>query len=317
MIDMCIFLEKTNYLSYNIKRLRSIMMTRYDIAIIGTGPAGLEAAITAKVRNKNIILFGSKDLTQKLQVVKHPILNYLGLPSKTGVEMANVFQQQLDELGISITEEKVSNVYAMGEYFALQLNNSEVVEATSVILATGVAAGKPYVGEEQFLGRGVSYCATCDAPLYKGKVVAVVAGSKEEEAEADFLGEVCEKVYYFPQYKDEPQFNSKNIEIHHEKPVEISGMMKANTLKTDQSEYTVDCVFILRPTQFPGSLVPGLEIAGNAVKVDLQMKTNLAGLFAAGDITGQPYQYIKAAGQGNVAALSAVAYVDELKRKKQ
>ncbi len=153
-------------------------MTRYDIAIIGTGPAGLEAAITAKVRNKNIILFGSKDLTQKLQVVKHPILNYLGLPSKTGVEMANVFQQQLDELGISITEEKVSNVYKMGEYFALQLNNSEIVEATSVILAMGVAAGKPYVGEEQFLGRGVSYCATCDAPLYKGKVVAVVAGSQ-------------------------------------------------------------------------------------------------------------------------------------------
>ena len=292
-------------------------MTRYDIAIIGTGPGGLEAAITAKVRNKNIILFGSKDLTQKLQVVKHPILNYLGLPSKTGVEMANVFQQQLDELGISITEEKVSNVYKMGEYFALQLNNSEIVEATSVILAMGVAAGKPYVGEEQFLGRGVSYCATCDAPLYKGKVVAVVAGSKEEEVEADFLGEVCEKVYYFPQYKDEPQLNSNNIEIHREKPVEIAGMMKANTLKTDQSEYAVDCVFILRPTQFPGSLVPGLEIEGNAVKVDLQMKTNLAGLFAAGDITGQPYQYIKAAGQGNVAALSAVAYVDELKRKKQ
>ena len=205
----------------------------------------------------------------------------------------------------------------MGDYFALQLNNSEMVEATSVILASGVVAGKPYTGEENFLGRGVSYCATCDAPLYKGKVVAVVAGSQEEEAEVDFLGEVCEKVYYFPQYKDEPKLNSKNIEIHHEKPVEITGMMKANTLKTDQGEYTVDGVFILRPTQFPGSLVPGLEIAGNAVKVDLQMKTNLAGLFAAGDITGQPYQYIKAAGQGNVAALSAVAYVDELKRKKQ
>ena len=252
-----------------------------------------------------------------MQVVKHPILNYLGLPSKTGVEMANVFQQQLDELGISITEEKVSNVYAMGDYFALQLNNSEMVEATSVILAIGVVAGKPYTGEENVLGRGVSYCATCDAPLYKGKVVAVVAGSQEEEAEVDFLGEVCEKVYYFPQYKDDPQLNGKNIEIHHEKPVEITGMMKANKLKTDQGEYAVDCVFILRPTQFPGSLVPGLEIAGNAVKVDLQMKTNLAGLFAAGDITGQPYQYIKAAGQGNVAALSAVAYVDELKRKKQ
>ena len=112
-----------------------------------------------------------------------------------------------------LQKRKFSNVYAMGEYFALQLNNSEMVEATSVILAIGVVAGKPYIGEENFLGRGVSYCATCDAPLYKGKVVAVVAGSQEEEAEVDFLGEVCEKVYYFPQYKDDPQLMVKTLKF--------------------------------------------------------------------------------------------------------
>lgn len=289
-------------------------MARYDIAIIGTGPAGLEAAITAKVRNKNIILFGNKDLSRKMQVVDHPILNYLGLPEVTGKQMAAAFTEQLEKMNIEITELKVTAVYAMPGYFGLQLSNNEMAEADSVILATGVVAGKPYPGEEQFLGRGVSYCATCDAPLYKGKTVACIGGSADEEAEADFLGEVCEKVYYLPLYKGDVQFTHDNVEVISGRPVEISGAMKANKLTTDQGSYDVDCVFILRAAQFPGQLVPGVEVDGNAVKVDLQMRTNIPGLFAAGDIAGQPYQYIKSAGQGNVAALSAVSYLDEKKR---
>jgi thioredoxin reductase (NADPH) len=291
-------------------------MTRYDIAIIGTGPAGLEAAITAKVRNKNIILFGNKDLSNKMQVVDHPILNYLGLPSVTGKEMAAAFTKQLEELDIQITEEKVTSVYAMGNFFALQLGSNKMAEADSVILASGVVAGKPYPGEEKFLGRGVSYCATCDAPLYKGKIVAVIGGGANEEAEADFLGEVCEKVYYIPLYKEEPKFTHDNIIVVREKPQEILGAMKVSTLKTDQNEYEAACVFILREAQFPGQLVPGLATEGSAVKVDLMMNTNIPGLFAAGDIAGRPYQYIKAAGQGNTAALSAVEYLDAKRRAK-
>ena len=290
-------------------------MARYDIAIIGTGPAGLEAAVTAKVRNKNIILFGSKDLSNKMQVVDHPILNYLGLPGVTGKEMAAAFGKQLESLDIEITELKVTAVYAMGSFFGLQLSNNEMVEADSVILASGVVAGKPYPGEEQFLGRGVSYCATCDAPLYKGKTVACIGGDANEEAEAEFLGEVCEKVYYIPLYKEEPEFTHDNIVVIREKPQEITGAMKVKSLKTDANEYDVACVFVLRAAQFPGQLVPGLAVEGNAVKVDLQMNTNIPGLFAAGDIAGQPYQYIKAAGQGNTAALSAVNYLAEKNRK--
>lgn len=289
-------------------------MERHDIAIIGSGPAGLEAAVTATVRNKNIILFGSKSLSNKMQVVDHPIKNYLGLPEITGKEMAAAFQKQLDILDIEVTEKKVTAVYAMGSYYSLQLSDGGYAEAETVILATGVVAGKPYPGEEAYLGRGVSYCATCDAPLYRQKTVAVIGGSAEEEAEADFLGEVCEKVYYLPLYKEEPHFTHDNIVVVREKPVEIKGAMKVSELVTDQNAYTVDGVFILRAAQFPAQLVPGLAAEGNAVKVDLQMRTNLPGLFAAGDIAGQPYQYIKAAGQGNVAALSAVSYIDEKKR---
>jgi thioredoxin reductase (NADPH) len=291
-------------------------MARYDIAIIGTGPAGLEAAVTATVRNKNIILFGNKDLSNKMQVVDHPIKNYLGLPEITGKEMAAAFTKQLEILGIEITETKITSVYAMGDYFALQTADNNMIEADSVILASGVVAGKPYPGEEKFLGRGVSYCATCDAPLYKGKIVAVIGGGANEEAEADFLGEVCEKVYYIPLYKEEPKFTHDNIIVVREKPQEILGAMKVSTLKTDQNEYEAACVFILREAQFPGQLVPGLATEGSAVKVDLMMNTNIPGLFAAGDIAGRPYQYIKAAGQGNTAALSAVEYLDAKRRAK-
>ncbi len=287
---------------------------RYDIAIIGTGPAGLEAAITAKIRNKSVLLLGSKDLSTKMTSA-HAIENYLGLPHVSGEAMKEAFLSHLANLEIEITEKKVTNVYSMGGWFMLQLDDNSAEEASSVILATGVAPGKPYPGEEKFLGRGVSYCATCDAPLYRNKTVAVIGGSPREEAEADFLGEICAKVLYFPLYKDEPHFNTA-VEVIRERPTEILGEKKAAALKTPQNEYSVDCVFILRESQFPAQLVPGLETEGTAVKADMQMKTNIEGLFVAGDIAGQPYQYIKAAGQGNVAALSAVSYLAEKARQK-
>lgn len=283
-------------------------MNRYDIAIIGTGPAGLEAAITAKVRNKNIILFGNKNLSMKMNVVDHPILNYLGLPEIPGKEMADMFKKHLEKMQIEVDERKVTSVYSMGDYFSMQLNDNSMIESSSVIVASGVIVGKPYPGEEKFLGRGVSYCATCDAPLYKGKDVIVIAGSKEEEKEAEFLAELVNSIKYIPLYKDEINLNEK-IEVIYEKPKELMGDNKVSHLITDKNKYQCDCVFILREAQFPSQLIPGVEIDGNAIKVNRNMETNINGLFAAGDITGQPYQYIKSAGEGNVAALSAVNYL--------
>lgn len=288
-------------------------MERYDIIIIGTGPAGLSAAITAKVRNKKILLVGSKDLSPKVEKA-HTIQNYLGLPSVSGEKMAEAFQQHLDDMGIEITEKKINTVYAMGDYFGIQAG-TEMLEANSVILATGVTMDKPLPGENEFLGRGVSYCATCDAALYRGKTVAVIGYGPKEEAEADFLAEVVGKVYYIPMYK-EPYHLAENVEIIREKPLEIVGAAsdglfgdKVGALRTDGGEYALDCVFVLRESILPEHLVPGLELEDNHVKVDLQMKTNISGCFACGDIAGKPYQYIKAAGQGNIAALSAVEYL--------
>ena len=288
------------------------MSERYDIAIIGSGPAGLSAALNAKIRKKNFIIFGNKELTAKLSKA-HEINNYLGFYRKSGKEIQEEFNNHLKEMNIDITEEKINNVYAMGDYFGLMVNE-KMYEATSVILATGVQYGKLFEGEEKFLGKGVGYCATCDAPLYKNKVVTIISYNKHEEEEANFIATIASKVYYIPMYKEKVEVDS-SIEIINDIPVEILGEDKVSKLKLKTSEIDTDGIFILRDSISPGQLVPGIKIADNHIEVDRLMKTNIKGCFAAGDVIGKPYQYIKAAGEGNIASLSAVNYVDLVAKK--
>ncbi len=281
---------------------------RYDIAIIGTGPAGVSAALTAKNRNKSILLLGSRQMSEKVAKA-HEIRNYPGLPFVKGEELAAAFRDQLDRMEIPVTETRIGAVYAMGDYFALQAGE-EMLEAKTVILATGVVMAKTLPGEEELLGRGVSYCATCDAPLYRGRTAAVIGYSPREEAEAAFLAGVCSKVIYFPMYAESTEL-PQTVEVIREKP---EGILKAETglkVKTAEGEYPADGVFVLREAVAPGQLVPGLETDGAHVKVNRKMETNLPGVFACGDLAGTPYQYVKAAGEGNIAAISAAAYIDK------
>ena len=283
------------------------MGKRYDIAIIGTGPAGLEAAINAKIRNKNIILFGSKELSQKL--VKAPkVNNFLGFYNLTGKELKNQFAAHIAAMGIGIVSERINNVYAMGDYFALMVND-KIYEASAIILATGIEYTKPLKGEEKLLGKGVGYCATCDAPLYKGKTVVVVGYNKESEEETNFVSELCGKTYYIPMYRGEYKLNS-NVEIIKHKPLEIVGEDRVTKIILDHGEIFTDGIFMLRDSLSPSQLVPGLHIEDGHIKVDRNMQTNIEGCYAAGDCTGKPYQYMKSAGEGLVAALAAVSYLD-------
>ena len=287
------------------------MHERYDLAIIGSGPAGLSAALNAQIRKKKFIIFGTKELSGKLTRAEK-INNYIGFYGKSGKEMRDEFKYHLESMNIEITEEKINNIYSMGEYYSLMAND-KIYEATAVILATGVNFGKPLKGEEEFLGRGVGYCATCDAPLYKNKIVTIIAYNKHDEDEANFIGTIASKVYYIPMYKEDIEVDD-SIEVVFDIPKEIHGDEKVEKLILKNSEIITDGIFILRDSVSPGQLVPGLEMDGNNVKVDRKMQSNLKGCFAAGDIVGAPYQYIKAAGEGNIAALSAVSYIDKLKR---
>lgn len=287
------------------------MNERYDLAIIGSGPAGLSAALNAQIRKKKFIIFGTNELSGKLTKAEK-INNYLGFYGKSGKEIRDEFNNHLKSMDIKITEEKINNIYSMGEYYALMAND-KIYEATAVILATGVNFGKPLKGEEQFLGKGVGYCATCDAPLYKDKIITIIAYNKYDEDEANFMGTIASKVYYIPMYKEDVEVDD-SIEVVFDIPKEIHGDNRVEKLILKNSEIITDGIFILRDSVSPGQLVPGLEMDGNSVKVDRKMQSNLKGCFAAGDIVGAPYQYIKAAGEGNIAALSAVSYIDNLKR---
>lgn len=288
------------------------MEKRYDIAIVGSGPAGLSAAINAKARNKSFVLFGSNNLSGKLKKA-HGVNNYLGMYGKTGEEMVEAFKNHIQKMDIHITEEKVTNILSAGDYYSL-LTKKGMYEASTIILTTGVNFGKPIPGEKEFLGKGVSYCATCDAMFYRGKKAAVIGYSVADEEEADFLSQVADKVYYIPMYKEEVH-TSKNVEVVKDSVVEIRGEESVCSLILKNTELVVDGVFILRESVAADQLIPGLEIKDNHVFVNRLMQTNLNGCFAAGDIVGKPYQYIKAAGEGNVAALSAVSYLDEKARE--
>ncbi|MDO4284955.1 MAG: NAD(P)/FAD-dependent oxidoreductase [Eubacteriales bacterium] len=298
--------------------MESMNPNRYDIAVIGTGPAGLSAAITAKLRGKRVLLLGSRLMSTKLTKA-HLIQNYLGLPSVSGEQLAEAFQSHLDAMELSITDERVAAIYDMGGYFSLQAGE-QFLEAGAVILATGVTSGKALPGEKEFLGRGVSYCATCDAPLYRGKTVIVVGYSQKEESEAVYLAEVVSSVLYLPMYRElgrlaDESSRPANLTVLREIPQEILGERKVSALRTSGQIVEADGIFVLRESIAPEQLVPGLLLEQQHVAVNRLMETNLPGCFACGDLVGAPYQYIKAAGEGNIAALSAVSYLDSLQKK--
>ncbi len=280
---------------------------RYDIAIIGTGPAGISAAITAKLREKNVLLIGNNNTSDKL-VKAQCIKNYPGLPEISGEDFAVALIKHLDSMNISITDDRINGVYLLGDYYAIQGRDTQY-EATTVILATGMSAVRQYPGEQENLGRGVSYCATCDGALYRGKKVAVVAYSSGDEPEADFLAGIVDKVYYLPMYDLDRGFSDNVDVIRDNSPVSIEKTEDGMKLALNEGDITVDGIFILREQLAPSNLVPGLKMADNHVEVNRNMETSMKGLFACGDITGAPYQYVKAAGEGNVAALSAVKYL--------
>lgn len=284
----------------------------YDCAIIGTGPAGLEAALTLKNRNVDFILIGSK-LTSEKVYKAHEINNYLGLPNISGENFQNAFMNHLKAMDIEITDDKIAQIYDMGDYYALQGNS--MYEAKTIIIATGVTFDKPLKGENELLGNGVSYCATCDANLYRGKDIVSIIDSDLELEEVRFLSKVVNNLKLIPLYENELK-NEGNIEIINEKPIEVKKVDRKRVVITDKNEYNVDGIFILKKSVPMTYLIYGIEMEDEHIKVDRLMRTNLKGVFACGDIVGKPYQYIKAAGEGNVASLSVVNYLNEIRRNK-
>ena len=284
-------------------------MIMYDVAVIGTGAAGISAVLTLKALNKHLIWFGLPTLSSKISAAEK-IRNYPGLPYVSGSEMRETFLRQTQEMGIEITPKTVTGIYPTGEHYSL-LCGQEMFEAKAVILCAGVESVKPLPGELAFVGRGVSYCATCDGFLYKGKTIAVECTAKELEHEIEYLASLAAKVWLVPLYRN-PEISADNVEIIRKKPLAIEGTKKAEKLVFDDREIAVDGIFMLKQAIAPSVLLSGLETADGHIVVDRNCATNQKGCFAAGDCTGRPYQYAKAVGEGNVAAHAAVDYLASL-----
>lgn len=271
----------------------------YDVAIIGKGPAGISAAINTYARNKKTIIIGG----DSKKVLLSPIIdNYPGLPGITGPDFMNSLNNHLKKTETTILNKSVLTVYSLGDSFTIQAQD-EMIQAKKVILAMGVNFKKSIENEDKYLGSGVSYCATCDAPLYRGKEVCVIGYNDEAIHDANFLSNICAKVYFVPMLNLENKTLNENIEIIKDIPVSFNGNMKAETLNLRESTIKCDGFFVIKDSYPLTSLVPGLKVDGPHVVVDKNMETNIKGLFAAGDITGKPYQLAKAVGEGQVAAL--------------
>ena len=269
----------------------------YDVLIIGGGPAGLSAALNARVRGCSVLVV-SNPLEENPLWRAELVDNHLGMPGMSGKDMLVAMRCHAEDAGAAFQTGKVLNAMSVGDEWYVSIGN-DMESAKAIVLAAGVARGKKFLGETEFLGRGVSYCATCDGMLYRNKPVAVLGYSDTAAHEAEFLRGIGCSVTYF----DRP------------KACTVTGGQTVEGVTCDGETVDVSGVFILRPTMALTDLFPGLELENGYVVTDRKMRTNLPGVFAAGDCTGGPLQVSKAVGEGLVAGQSAAAYAAEVLRK--
>lgn len=280
----------------------------FDVAIIGSGPAGISSAINCKIRNKSIVLFGQNELSHKVEI-SEKINNYPGLPNISGKELNAKMREHLDSMGIEITEERITGIYNMKGKFTL-LANRKMFEARSVILCLGAETIKPLPNERELLGRGVSYCATCDGMLYKDKKIAVFCDNADGEEEVEYLSDLASEVYY--SHKFTSKIDKANVTHLKSRITAVIGDGKVSGIElADGTNLDVDGVFFIKQAVSADVLLNKLEVQNGSIVVDKNMKTSIDGCFAAGDCTGTPYQIAKAVGEGNIAAHSAVKYLSE------
>lgn len=277
-----------------------------DIAIVGGGPAGLSAAITARMRNQNVCVFSPAEESTWLSKADK-VENYPGMPGVTGKSMLDAFARQALDMGATLQRAVVRQIMENGGSFLLLAEN-EVIEARTVILAMGAARPKPLPGETEHLGRGVSYCGTCDGMFYRGKKVAVLSSGEQGLHEANFLADLAEELIYFPLKKHDTKGLDGRVKFHNEKPLEIRETENGLAVVTGKGVYGAAGVFVFRPAVAIDQLLPGLKTEGAFIPVNRYMETNLPGVFAAGDCTGHPLQIAKAVGEGNIAAIRASEY---------
>lgn len=300
------------------------MIKMLDTIIIGSGPAGLSASIYIKRANLNVLVI-EKDYEGTGQVVESgKVDNYLGIPGISGYELGEKFREHALKAGVNFLEANVINIKNQKDnILRVELENGEYVEAKTIIYAAGATHRRLNVlGEEKYLGRGVSYCAICDGAFYKNKVVAVIGGGDVALDDAVYLSEIAKKVYLIHRRKEFRGAKStlnllkekENVEILINSEVDsILGDDKVTgILLKNKRELILDGIFSAI------GMIPKTEILKEVidldeygyVKADETGETNLNGFFVAGDVRQKELrQIVTAVSDGANAATSAINYI--------
>jgi len=302
----------------------------YDIAIVGAGPAGLNASIYAARYGLKAVVVGA--VTGGLAGTTHEIGNWLGTEKITGYQLAENMLQHAKSYQTPIIERMVEDIKRIDGGFELTVAGVEAVQAKTVILATGTShrhLGLP--NELKFMGKGLSYCATCDGFFYRGKIVAVIGGNDAAVAAAAYLGDIAEKVYLI--YRKEPlraeqvwqDAIAKNpkIEIIYNTVVDdVFGEEKVSKIQISNNvgesrDLAVDGVFIEIGSEPNSDLFKelGVELDEQGfIKIKNDGTTSVEGIWAAGDLTdgsNKFRQIITAAAEGAIAVASISKYLKQ------
>lgn len=304
----------------------------YDIVIIGSGPAGLSAAVYAS-RAKLESLVIEKAMMSGGQVLNtYEVDNYLGMPGSNGFDMGMKFREHTESMGAKFLVENVKKIEEIDSNYRI-VTEKEEIETKTVIIATGAKHRKLGVlGEENFSGKGVSYCATCDGAFFRNKITAVVGGGDVAVEDAIFLARMCQKVYVIHRRDNfraaksltERLMELENVEIIWDTVVEeikgeemVSSILIENKKTGQKEEKKVDGVFIavgIEPNSAEFKNFVEQDESGY-IKSDETGKTDKAGIFAAGDVrTKMLRQIVTAVSDGANAVTSAEKYLLEAKK---
>jgi len=304
-------------------------MKIYDLIIIGTGPGGLAAALYASRYRMDVLIIGKEP--GGTAATAHKVCNYPGFDEITGPDLMKKMINQVKNLGVEIKQEEVMGIEKK-DLFEVKTSKGTYTGGR-IIIATGSQRVKLGVKrEDEFNGKGISYCATCDARLCKDKIVGVVGGGNSALTAALLLSEFAKKVYIF--YRQEKFFraesewvkgvekNEKIESIFKSTVLELIGKDKLSKIKINEDgtekELDIDGLFVEIGgiSNLKLATLLGIELDGNFIKVDKEQRTNVEGVFAVGDVTNNPLkQIITAGGEGAIAAF--IAYKDLIKERKK
>jgi len=296
----------------------------YDIIVLGGGPTAIGCAIYAARFALDVLVIGK--VFGGLIATTHIVENYPGITSTSGQGLMEMFKEHMNSLRIPYISDEIRSVEKVNEHFILH-SFFQKFKAKSVVFATGSERKKLGIpGEEEFTGRGVSYCATCDGPFYRDKEVCVIGGSDSAAKEALFLSQNVNKVYIIyrgEEIRAEP-INKKRVEdnekieiIYKTNIAEIKGDNKVKSVIFDNGkEFEIDGVFIEVGSNPNSDLAKKIGIKTNEkdeIIINRKSETNIPGIFAAGDVADAPFkQAITGVAEGVIAAYSAFDYIKEI-----